>query len=95
MDEIKEEINKIRTERQNVMLDKMKYGPIVTNNQIIDFRTNILFDEFVENLGAQWREREKIPENRRAGDLYMNVNAKRSATQSIDDMVANLRRRVR
>ena len=77
------------------MLDKMKYGPVVTNNQIIDFRTNILFDEFVENLGAQWRERERIPENRRTGDLYMNGNTKRSATQSIDDMVANLRRKVR
>ena len=93
--EVEKEINKIRAERQNIMLDKMKYGPVVTNNQIIDFRTNILFDEFVENLGAQWREREKIPENKRTGDLHMNGNTKRSATQSIDDMVANLRRRVR
>ena len=95
MDEIKEEINKIRAERQNVMFDKMKYGPVVTTEQIIDFRTNILFDEFIENLGAQWRERERIPENRRVEDLHINGNTKRNATQSIDDMVANLRRRVR
>ena len=76
-------------------LIKWKYDSLVTLEQIIDFRTNILFDEFVENLGAQWREREKIPENRRTGDLYMNVNAKRSAIQSIDDVVVNLRRRMR
>ena len=76
-------------------LIKWKYDSLVTLEQIIDFRTNILFDEFIENLGAQWRERERIPENRRAGDLHINGNTKRSATQSIDDMVANLRRRVR
>jgi len=41
------------------------------------------------------KERERIPENKRTGDLHIDGNTKRSATQSIDDMVANLRRRVR
>ena len=40
-------------------LIKWKYDSLVTLEQIIDFRTNILFDEFVENLEAQWRERER------------------------------------
>ena len=41
------------------------------------------------------RERERIPENKRTGDLHIDGNTKRSAIQSIDDVVVNLRRRMR
>ena len=45
--------------------------------------------------GEKERERERIPENKRTGDLHIDGNTKRSAIQSIDDVVVNLRRRMR
>ena len=87
-------IDNIRKERQTVTVEKFINGPIVSDEQIIDFRTNLFYDEFKENLGAHWIEKEKplLPKLEIGAS---KIQSRRNSTESIDVIVERLRKQVK
>ena len=87
-------IDNIRKERQTVTVEKFINGPIVSDDQIIDFRTNLFYDEFKENLGAHWIEKEKplLPKLEIGAS---KIQSRRNSTESIDVIVERLRKQVK
>ncbi|BBM35152.1 hypothetical protein [Pseudoleptotrichia goodfellowii] len=90
-------IDEIREARKDAMVEKWMRGvDLIDRNEIKDFRLDALYDEYKGNQDAQWREKENIAGLVNIYNQKINQTIPRkNPTQSIDDMVENLRKQVR
>ena len=90
-------IDEIREARKDAMVEKWMRGvDLIDRNEIKDFRLDALYDEYKGNQDAQWREKENIAGLINIYNQRINQTVPRkNPTQSIDDMVENLRKQVR
>ncbi len=90
-------IKSIREARKDAMVEKWMRGvDLIDRNEIKDFRLDALYDEYKGNLDAQWREKENIAGLVNIYNQKINQTIPRkNPTQSIDDMIENLRKQVR